>query len=74
MTNPFPGNGFSDDELSPQELSQIREMHHKLAGAWPSVESLSNMVKGGQALSKLVAALMVIGGILAYLAKQGFFS
>ncbi len=71
--SPFPGNRFSNDDLSPEERAQHREMYHKLSDAWPTVEAMSNIFKGGKAVRNLVATGVVIGSAIAFAVKQGFF-
>jgi len=72
--NPFDGDGFSREELSPDELAAHREAHHWLGDVKPTVDSTDDLAKGGKRLAVLVAFCTAIGGAITYAIRIGLFS
>lgn len=70
---PFSGQGLDSDPFTPEELSQHREMFREVSKAWTTISNLDDMVRGGRSLKKIIGGMIVIGGIVAYVAEKGWF-
>lgn len=68
---PFSGDGFSRDDLSPEDLASHREAHRELSDAWPVILGLKQMANGAGALRKVVVVAAILGGAAAFLVQQG---
>lgn len=69
----FDGRRFSDLDFTAEDRAQIREMQYRIIEAWPAISAMSDIVKGGKAARNAIAVGVVLGGAVAYFAKQGFF-
>lgn len=68
---PFEGKGFDRDPLTGDENASHREMFHKVRDAWPTVEGMDNLRRGGNTIVKIVAVCAAVGALTAFLVKQG---
>ena len=78
----FTGEGFSDDELSKEELKQHRERAHFIDRHFLSVESfleqtglrwISQIGKAAPAFLKMAGFITAVGGAIVVLTQWGFF-
>lgn len=70
---PFTGQGFDRQPLTEDENASHREMFREVSEAWPSISAVDQISKAGGRLARIAVVVATLGGIVAYLVKQGIF-
>lgn len=69
----FSGSGFSREPFTEEENASHRELMREVSEAWPTIDSVDQISKASGRLARIAAVVAALGGVVAYLVKQGVF-